>query len=79
MATVTFDTYKAIKLLRERGFKKEQAEGLIEVTQEIDVSGITTKEDLANLKVELMRFMFLLSMGIIGITVSLTVTLIKLL
>ncbi len=79
MATVTFDTYKAIKLLRERGFKKEQAEGLIEITQEIDVSGITTKEDLANLKVELMKFMFLLSMGIIGITVSLTVTLIKLL
>ena len=82
MATITFDTYKAVKLLRERGFKKEQAEGLLEVTKEINVAGVATKEDLvflkqdlAQLETKIYKAMFLQSFVIVG----LMATIIKLL
>lgn len=46
MKTVTLDTHKFILLLQEKGFSREQAEGLIEAVQQIDTSELITKTDL---------------------------------
>lgn len=45
-ATLHFDTYKVVTLLKERGFTKKQAEGIMEAVQEVTISGVATKEDL---------------------------------
>lgn len=47
MKTVTLDTHKFTSVLQERGFSREQAEGLLEAFQEIDTSELTTKQDLS--------------------------------
>jgi hypothetical protein len=44
MQTLVIDTYKVIKRLQERGFTKDQAEALVSVAQEIDLSALATKE-----------------------------------
>jgi PIN domain nuclease of toxin-antitoxin system len=46
MKSVTLDTHKFILLLQEKGFSREQAEGLIEAVQQIDASELVTKTDL---------------------------------
>lgn len=53
LATLHFDTYKVIKLLQEKGYSKEEAEGFIEAVQEIQLSGVSTKQDVQDLKIEL--------------------------
>ena len=50
MATIAIDTYKVIKRLQERGFTKDQAEALVAVAQEIDLSGLATKDDIKDLR-----------------------------
>lgn len=50
LATLHFDTYKVIKLLQEKGYTKEEAEGFIEAVQEIRLSGVSTKQDIQDLK-----------------------------
>ncbi|MEL7123144.1 MAG: hypothetical protein AAFO07_27090 [Bacteroidota bacterium] len=45
-ATLNLDTHKVVKLLKERGYSEEAAEGFIEAIQEITLSGIATKQDL---------------------------------
>ena len=49
-ATLHFDTYKIVTLLKERGFTKKQAEGIIETVREVTISGVATKEDLHDLE-----------------------------
>jgi len=51
MATITLDTYKAVKILEEKGYTPQQAEGFVKVVQEIDMSGMATKKDIESLKV----------------------------
>jgi len=51
MATISFDTHQAIKLLRKKGFSQQQAEALIEFEKNKDTSQLTTKNDISNLKV----------------------------
>jgi len=62
MATIAVDTYKVIMRLQERGFTKEQAEALVSVAQEVDLSTFVTKADLKDalrsLEVRLYKFMF---------------------
>ena len=48
MGTIALDTYRAVTLLQERGFTKQQAEALIQVAQEADMSSIATKEYVAD-------------------------------
>jgi hypothetical protein len=43
MATIAIDTYKVIKRLQERGFTKEQAEALVSVAQEVDISNVRVR------------------------------------
>jgi hypothetical protein len=58
MATIAIDTYKVIKRLQERGFSKDQAEALVAVAQEVDISSMATKADLTSLEVRLYKFLF---------------------
>jgi hypothetical protein len=44
MQTVVIDTYKLITRLQQKVFTKDQAEALVLAAQEIDLSGIATKE-----------------------------------
>lgn len=37
-------------LLKERGFTKKQAEGIMEAVQEVTISGVATKEDVQSIK-----------------------------
>lgn len=52
-ATLHFDTYKVVNLLKERGFTKKQAEGIMEAVQEVTISGVATKADVHDLEVGL--------------------------
>ena len=58
MATIALDTYKAVTLLQERGFTKQQAEALIQVAQEADMSSLATKNDIRDLELRFFKFMF---------------------
>lgn len=49
-ATLHLDTYKVVKLLQSKGYTKKEAEGFIEAIQEITLSGVATKQDVADLK-----------------------------
>ena len=50
LATLRFDTYKAITLLKEQGFTKKQSEGIIKVIQDVTFSGVATKQDIQDIK-----------------------------
>ena len=56
MKTLTIDTHKVVSLLQQKGFTKEQAEGLVEAAREVDTTEIATKHDLEliNLKLNIM-------------------------
>lgn len=60
MTRVTFDTYKVATLLQEKGFTKEQTEGLLAAVKEADVSQLATRQDLdlsnEKLKTEIFQF-----------------------
>ncbi len=57
------DTHQLVKKLKERGFSEEQATGITEAVQEIDLSQLATKGDvqeltlaMAKLKSDLMKW-----------------------
>jgi hypothetical protein len=58
MATIAIDTHKVITRLQERGFTKDQAEALVAVAQEVDLSALATKADLAAFEARLYKFLF---------------------
>ena len=50
MATIIADTHKLIQNLQTKEFTKEQAEGVAHTLQELDLSELATKTDLAQLE-----------------------------
>jgi hypothetical protein len=50
MATLAFDTYKAVSLLQKRGYSKQQAESLVTVLRSVYLSDVATTADVAALK-----------------------------
>jgi hypothetical protein len=67
MATIAIDTYKVIKRLQERGFTKDQAEALVSVAQEIDLSALATKVDLKDLRLDFEKALHRQTWGLIGV------------
>lgn len=53
LATLHLDTYKVVKLLQEKGYTKKEAEGFIEAIQEISLSGVATKQDIQDVRVDI--------------------------
>ncbi len=56
MKTLIVDTHRIVELLQQRGFSKDQAEGLVEAAKEVDTSELATRQDFAlvNLKLNIM-------------------------
>ena len=67
MATIAVDTYKIIKQLQERGFTKDQAEALVSVAQEVDISTMATKEDLKDLRLDFEKALHRQTWGLVGV------------
>ena len=70
MSTILINSREVLELLEKSGIKKDQARAITQAMETINTSSLTTKADLANLKAELIKFMFLQSIGIIGLTVA---------
>lgn len=80
MATLSFDTHKAIERLIEKGFKKQHAEEVVNLVQEsrnFNLNNIATKTDIAELKTniaelksELLKWFITTTFVIIGIMIS---------
>jgi hypothetical protein len=57
MATITFDTHKFVRKLKESGFEEKQAEGIAEAFK--DASGeaeLATKRDIEQIRSEIREF-----------------------
>ena len=53
MATVIFDTYKAVSQLREAGFDETQAAAMVSTICDVLGGNLATKEDLAAVRQEM--------------------------
>lgn len=59
------DTDRLVNILTERGFTAQQAEAITDAIQEIDLSGLATKSDLAELEARLtVRMATFVSIGV---------------
>lgn len=85
MATLTFDTHAAVKALRDAGFEEAQAEAVVTTVGDAMTGNVATKADISGLRAEmadrfsvLYRHLWIMAIGIVGFTASLTVALVKL-
>lgn len=53
LATLNLDTYKIVKLLQTKGYSEEQAEGIVTTLQDITLSGVATKQDINDVRIEI--------------------------
>ncbi len=67
MQTLVIDTYKVVKRLQERGFTKDQAEALVAVAQEVDISSLATKSDLKDLRLDFEKALHRQTWGLVGV------------
>ena len=74
-ATLLINPRQALRALEKSGMPQEQANEVIKIFEDIDISHLATKNDLetviAKLKAELIQFLFLQALGIVGLTVTL--------
>ncbi len=75
MATITFDTLSYAKKLKSAGFTEEQAETQAEALKEILATELVTKKDLAETKVEIIKWVA----GMLVAQAAIVATLVKLL
>lgn len=75
MATITFDTLSYSKKLKAAGFTEEQAEIQAESLKEILGTELTTKKDLPETKVEIIKWVA----GMLVAQAAIVATLVKLL
>lgn len=52
MTAITFDTYKVINLLTDKGFTKDQSEAVVRVFQEVKVEDVVSKEEFLSVRDE---------------------------
>ena len=85
MATLTFDTHAAVKALKDAGFEEAQAEAVVTTVGDAMTGNVATKADISGLRAEmadqfsvLYRHLWIMAIGIVGFTASLTVALVKL-
>lgn len=75
---MNLDTYKIVKLLQGKGYSEKEAEGFIEAIQEITLSGVATKQDIADLrqaiadlKNDTLKFLIVQTITVVGVMVAL--------
>lgn len=67
MSGITFDTHEAVNDLRKAGFKKEQAEALVNFEKSKDTTQLATKADLSELKIWVLKMMLGQTALIVGL------------
>ena len=83
IATLYMDTYRIVQLLQTKGYGKKEAEGFIEAIREINLLGAATKQDLLEIRTELkeditdlkgdmLKFQLVQTVAIIGVMIALT-------
>ena len=78
MATITFDTLKFVKRLKEAGFREDQAEALSDAfkeSQQTTIADLATKSDLKELEARLTVRMG----GMLAASIAIVAALVKLL
>jgi len=53
MSNLILNPISAIDKLIKHGFKRQQAKGIVDTLQELDLSNLATKQDVNNVKTEL--------------------------
>lgn len=73
MTTITCDTLKLARKLEAAGFAPKQAADTAEALAEsmAEVSGVATRQDLAELKADLLKWMFTTALAQAGAIVAL--------
>lgn len=78
MTAMAFDTLKAARALRDAGFEGRQAEVLVatfgdtigeQVASKTDIADVKTS--IAELRADIYRHLWLMAVGIVGVTVTL--------
>ena len=73
MNAITFDTYKIVKRLTSEGITEKQATVIVDAIQEgreVDLSHLATKTDIAELKAEVVKWMFGGFLAVIGLSIT---------
>jgi len=78
MATITFDTFRAVKRLEENGYSSQQAQGFVEAVQEIDMSEFASRADIEVVRTDikssenrLIMWVVALNLTTVGLSLSL--------
>lgn len=85
MTTIAFDTYKAVKALKNAGFEEVQAEAVVATVGDAMGENVATKADIAEIRAEiaglradvagdfkvLYRHLWVMAASIVGVTVTL--------
>ena len=64
------DTLKFARKLADAGLDQKAAEAIAEGMAEADTSALATKQDLADMKADLFRHLWVLGVGIVGVTMA---------
>lgn len=75
MKSLAIDSHKLVSHLEQHGFTRTQAEALLEAAEFIDMSRLTTKQDLSELRVELYKIFAAQTLVIIGAMAALAAAL----
>lgn len=67
MQTLVVDTNRVVKLLEAKGFSRAQAEGVTEALAQIDLSPLTTKADLQELKLDFEKALHRQTWALVGL------------
>ncbi len=67
MATLIIDTHNFITRLKEAGMEEKQAEAIINGLKEIDLKQVASKEDIAELKADLFKWLIPILLGQIAV------------
>jgi hypothetical protein len=72
MATITFDTYDFVQTLKDAGIQESQAKAIADGLKKIDFEHMTSKRDLLEQKVDLIKWMIGLMFIQAGLIVAIT-------
>lgn len=76
MTTLAIDTYKILQRLESKGYTRQQAEGFIDVLQDIDFDHFSTKSDIKELRAEMREMELRLTIRLGGMIMALGAVLI---
>lgn len=67
MTGITFDTHEAVENLTKAGFDKEQAEALVNFEKSKDTTQLSTKADISEVKIWILKMMLGQTALIVGL------------